>query len=148
MTRLNRLSVRLPVGRDQLLDHDAELFVAWLKDALAEAARDGALLAEIRHLVDRSITVECCLTSNVVLGAVESLEVHPIRVLIEAGVPVTLCTDDPVRLCTGIGREYDLAARLGFSEYDLLAFTRQGIAASFTTNERKTALLRALAAAG
>ena len=109
------------------------------------AADDPELL---QQLVDSAITVECCLTSNVVLGAVESPEAHPIRALVEAGVPVTLSTDDPVRLCTDIGREYDLAAEVGFGRDDLLAFTRQGIAASFTTDERKTALLRALDSAG
>ena len=75
------------------------------------------------------------------LGAVPSLGEHPIRLLVEAGVPVTLSTDDPVRLCTTIEREYELAAALNFGVDDLLSFTRQAILASFTSDERRSELL-------
>ena len=102
------------------------------------AADDDALL---RQVVDSGVTIECCLTSNVVLGAVPSLEEHPVRDFVEAGVPVTLCTDDPVRLCTSIDREYDVAASLGFGPDDLRAFSRNGVLASFTPDERRSAIL-------
>ena len=100
----------------------------------------------LRQVVDSGVTVECCLTSNVVLGAVPSLEEHPIRDLVEAGVPVTLCSDDPVRLCTSIDREYELAESLGFGTDDLRTFTRNGVLASFTPPERKSAILGLLEA--
>jgi adenosine deaminase len=99
------------------------------------------LLEEIRR---RGITVEVALTSNVVLGAVESYETHPIREFIQAGVLVTLATDDPIRIGTSIGREYQHAVELGFSTEELIGFTRNGIQASFTSKERKRALLAAL----
>ncbi len=95
----------------------------------------------LRQVVDSGVTIECCLTSNVVLGAVPSLEEHPVRDFVEAGVPVTLCTDDPVRLCTDIAREYELAESLGFGADDLRAFTRNGVLASFTPPKRKSAIL-------
>ena len=102
------------------------------------AAAEDELLQQV---VDSGVTVECCLTSNVVLGAVPSLDEHPIRDFVEAGVPVTLCSDDPVRLCTDIAREYELAESLGFGANDLRAFTRNGVLASFTSDERKSAIL-------
>ena len=102
------------------------------------AAAEDELLKQV---VDSGVTVECCLTSNVVLGAVPSLEEHPIRDFVEAGVPVTLCSDDPVRLCTDIAREYELAESLGFGTDDLRTFTRNGVLASFTPPERKSAIL-------
>ena len=74
-------------------------------------------------------------------GAVPSLEEHPIRELAKAGVPITLASDDPVRLCTGISREYELASSLGFSPEELLGMTRRAIAASFTSTERRQRLL-------
>ena len=83
------------------------------------AASDSALLDE---MVKAQVTVECCLTSNVVLGAVPSLKSHPMRTFIDAGIPVTLNSDDPVSLCTSIGTEYGLAASLGLSASDLLGF--------------------------
>ena len=101
------------------------------------AANDPGLLEQ---MVEAGVTVECCLTSNVVFGVVPSLEQHPIRRMVEAGVPFTLATDDPVRTCTSIGREYELAATLGFGPDELLSFTRQAIKASFTSPERKARL--------
>ena len=106
------------------------------------AAFDTALLDEMG---EAGVTVECCLTSNVVLGAVPSLKDHPIRVFLDAGIPVTLSSDDPVSLHTTIGREYQLAAGLGFDEPDLLGFTRNGITSLFTSAERKTSLLSRIA---
>ena len=102
------------------------------------AAFDTDLLDQLGKA---GVTVECCLTSNVVLGAVQALEDHPIRTFVEAGIPVTLSSDDPVSLNTTIGREYELAAALGFDEIDLLMFTRDGISSSFTSAERKTPVL-------
>ena len=95
----------------------------------------------LKEVANSGVTVECCLTSNVVLGAVSSLEEHPIRSFIQAGIPVTLNSDDPVRLCTSIGREYELAASLGFGTQELREMTRQAISASFTSDERKQRLL-------
>ena len=50
-------------------------------------------------------------------------------------------------LHTTIGREYQLAAGLGFDAPDLLRFTRNGITSSFTSAERKTSLLSRIAQA-
>lgn len=105
------------------------------------AAHDSTLLSE---LAEAQVTVECCLTSNVVLGAVSSLEEHPIRTFVDAGVPVTISSDDPVRLDTTIGSEYHLATRFGYDASDLLEFTRNGIEASFTSGERKANLLASI----
>ena len=92
------------------------------------------------RVLEAGVTIECCLTSNVVLGDVPSLDEHPIRSLAEAGVPVTLASDDPVRTCTTIGREYELARSLGFSTEELIDMTHQAIRASFTSPDRKQKL--------
>jgi adenosine deaminase len=99
----------------------------------------------LEQLVNSGATAECCLTCNVILGAVPSYEEHPIRKFVEAGVPVTLNTDLPVHVATTIGREYAIAAALGFSPAELLGFTRNAIAASFTSEERRSSLLEDLA---
>jgi adenosine deaminase len=105
------------------------------------AAHDPRLLEQVAQ---SGVTVECCLTCNVLLGAVPSYEAHPIRRFVACGIPVTLNTDDPVRVCTTIGREYAVAAALGFSPADLLTFTRAAVDASFTSVERRAALLHEL----
>ena len=103
---------------------------------------DAPRLLEL--LLRSGVTVECSLTCNVVLGSAASYQAHPIRRFVAAGVPVTLNTDLPVHACTTIGREYAVAAALGCSPRDLLAFTRNAIAAAFTTEERRAALLRGI----
>jgi adenosine deaminase len=56
------------------------------------AIHDEAL---IQRLIDESITLDMCPTSNVKLCVVESLAAHPIGELLRRGVKVTCSTDDP-----------------------------------------------------
>lgn len=105
------------------------------------AARDPRLLDQ---LAQSGVTVECCLSSNVVLGAVPSYEAHPIHQFVERGIPVALCSDIPIQIATTIGREYALAHALGFSPADLFGFTANAIRASFAPSARKATLLAAL----
>jgi len=88
------------------------------------AARDEELM---RHLRTHDIPLEICLTSNLVTGAVDRLEDHPVRRLFDAGVPIVLSTDDPAMFgCTLLG-EYQLAARqFGFSETELRKIADNG----------------------
>ena len=55
------------------------------------AAQDDSVL---KFLADNKIRCNVCPQSNVILGAVKSLKDHPIKRMIEAGVPVTVGTDD------------------------------------------------------
>jgi adenosine deaminase/aminodeoxyfutalosine deaminase len=88
------------------------------------AVEDAALLC---HLRDRGIPLEVCITSNVATGAVESLDAHPVRRLFDAGVPITLNTDDPAMFATTLSAEYELAARhFGFSEAELRGIAENG----------------------
>ena len=106
--------------------------------ALAAAA-DPRLLDRIAA---RAVTIECALTCNVVLGAVEGYEDHPVRRFVERGIPVAVCTDDPVRACTTIGREYAIAAKLGFSSAELRGFTCAAVRASFCSPAERDRLLQ------
>ena len=64
------------------------------------AIEDPALVEE---LAERGIVLECCPTSNVVLGAFPSYEDHPLPQLRAAGVKVTLGSDDPPYFGASIG---------------------------------------------
>lgn len=66
----------------------------------------------VRHLAERQIPLEVSLTSNLATRAVTDLAEHPIRALVEAGVVVTLNSDDPPMFGTTLTREYELAAEL------------------------------------
>lgn len=70
------------------------------------ALEDPAL---IEFLVETGTPLEISLTSNVLLGVVASVEEHPLRRLMEAGVIVTLNTDDPAYFRTDLTTELQLA---------------------------------------
>jgi aminodeoxyfutalosine deaminase len=70
------------------------------------AAQDPRLMAQLR---ENNIPLEVCISSNVSTGAVESLEAHPVRALYDAGVPITIHSDDPAFFRTTLTREYELA---------------------------------------
>lgn len=95
--------------------------------------QDRALL---EHLALKGIPLEVCPTSNVRTRLVESVAAHPVRQMLDAGVVVTLNTDDPPFFGATLEGEY-LALGLGPADVARLA--------SFLLNARKTALLREIA---
>ena len=57
-------------------------------------------------LADRRIQLNVCPASNVMLGIVSSYAVHPVRILAENGVPVTINTDDLLIFGSSVENEY------------------------------------------
>ena len=102
------------------------------------AIEDPALVDE---LAARGIVLECCPTSNVVLGVYPSYEEHPLPALRDAGVKVTLGSDDPPYFGATIDGEYEVCAdRMGFSDDDLREITRTAIAAAFCDEDLRGVL--------
>ncbi|MCX2923926.1 adenosine deaminase [Streptomyces sp. NEAU-W12] len=102
------------------------------------AARDPELLA---HLAERRIALEVCPTSNIATRAVTSLDEHPIREFVRAGVPVTVNSDDPPMFGTDLNTEYAVAARLlDLDEEGLAALAKSAVEASFLDAPGKTRL--------
>jgi aminodeoxyfutalosine deaminase len=96
------------------------------------SASDPALL---RHLRERDIPLEICVSSNLATGAVRSLAEHPIRKIYEAGVPIVLGSDDPAMFATTLTREYELAQRhFGFSDIEILGIVENGFRYAFRYN--------------
>ena len=74
----------------------------------------------LRRLREERIPLEVCITSNVRTGAVASLEAHPVRRLVDAGVIVTLNTDDPGMFGSDLETEFRLAKEVfGLNESQL-----------------------------
>ena len=70
----------------------------------------------LRLVKDQGVTLEICPTSNVLTRAVESLESHPVRRLYEAGLPITINTDDPSLCGVTLTDEYALIVeKFGFT---------------------------------
>ncbi|MBQ1017113.1 adenosine deaminase [Micromonospora sp. D93] len=93
------------------------------------AAQDPQLLA---YLAERQIGMEICPTSNVRTRAVATLDEHPLPRLVEAGLLVTINSDDPPMFGTTLNDEYAVAARLlGVGAEGLAGLARNAVTASF-----------------
>jgi len=74
------------------------------------AARSKTVM---RFLADRKIQLNVCPSSNVMLGYADSYREHPIRILHENGVRVTINTDDLLIFDSSIENEYLLLYQAG-----------------------------------
>ncbi|MBT2491109.1 adenosine deaminase [Streptomyces sp. ISL-96] len=93
------------------------------------AVQDPRLLA---HLAEHRIPLEVCPTSNIATRAVASLDEHPVREMVEAGVLVTINSDDPPMFGTDLNSEYGVAARLlGLDERGVAGLAKNAVEASF-----------------
>jgi adenosine deaminase len=96
----------------------------------------------VYELEARGIVLECCPTSNVVLGVYPSYEAHPLPALRDAGVKVTLGSDDPPYFGATIEGEYEVcASRFAFGEEDLREITLTAIDAAFCDEELRAMLV-------
>lgn len=99
---------------------------------------DPALVNELRR---RGVTLEVCPTSNVLLGVVPTLADHPLPRLIEAGLKVTVNTDDPPMFGITLVEEYQRVTRaFNLDAAALQSLTLTALRASFLPDDVKTRL--------
>jgi adenosine deaminase len=65
----------------------------------------------MKFVAEKNIVLELCPTSNWLTNAVASVKEHPFRILMSAGVPVTINTDDPGVFGIDLVNEYEVLAR-------------------------------------
>jgi adenosine deaminase len=100
---------------------------------------DPALLAEVKAT---GVALECCITSNVQTRACDSFDTHPLRTYFDAGLQVSLNTDNRLMSDTNLVNEYALAGKhLGFSFDELCRLARQGFVNSFLPEPERAKLL-------
>lgn len=93
------------------------------------SAQDPELL---KRLAKDQITLEVALSSNVQTGAVAAIKDHPLRKFLDAGVKVTLATDNPTVSATTLTQEYLLAIEtFDLTQDEVDALIRNGREASF-----------------
>lgn len=109
------------------------------------AARDPRLLD---YLGEHQIPLEVSPTSNICTGAVASLREHPLPLLLQAGMPVTLNTDDPGMFHTTLNREYELAHEVfGLDTAALAELARNAARVAFCDDALRRELLAEIDAA-
>lgn len=128
-------------GPDMVADTIRDLKVERIGHGI-NAIHDPALVEE---LAESGVVLEVCPGSNVVLKAVESWDAHPIKHLRDAGVKVTVSTDDPPFFHTTMTAEFDnLHKTFGWSEPDFAALNQTAIDAAFCSDETKAKIRKRL----
>jgi aminodeoxyfutalosine deaminase len=103
------------------------------------SAQDPELLA---HLAATGVPLEVCPSSNIATRAVATLDEHPIRAFRDAGVTITVNSDDPPMFGTTLNREYEIAADLlGLDETGVADLARTAVRASFADDDVKARVL-------
>jgi adenosine deaminase len=98
------------------------------------AARQPVLQRRLREL---GVTVDACPTSNAITGAWDRATPHPVKEFMQAGVQVTLSSDDPGFFACSLLDEYQGLAESGFSKVQLAQLARTSISASFASEKEK-----------
>jgi len=103
------------------------------------AAQDPELLA---HLAATGVPLEVCPSSNLATRAVATLGEHPIRAFRDAGVAITVNSDDPPMFGTTLNREYEIAADLlDLDEAGVAELARSAVRASYAPEDVKVRVL-------
>lgn len=93
----------------------------------------------VDFLAESQIPLEVSPTSNVRTRVVESYEAHPLPRMVEAGLRVTINSDDPPMFGTTLTNEYGVAARLlDLDEAGLAKLAKAAVDASFAPDSVKT----------
>ena len=95
----------------------------------------------VERLVREQIPLTMCPLSNQKLQVFPDLRHHNLKQFLEAGVLVTVNSDDPAYFGGYIGDNYlTIAMALGLSRDDLVQLARNSVTASFLPDDRKAAL--------
>ncbi len=112
----------------------------------AERIDHGLSLIEdpdlVRFFADRRIPLTMCPTSNVVIAnAYSAVDRHPLPALREAGVLVTINTDDPALTDLDLAREYAACAGAWSWDFDqMVAIALDGVEATWLDDSGKRTL--------
>lgn len=104
------------------------------------AINNPAVMAEIK---ERNVALELCPSSNIKFGIFPDLASHPFNAFLNAGILVSLNSDDPPFIPTTVGREYDIVQKaFQYSDNTMKKITRMAIKCSFADEGTKKKLLQ------
>lgn len=104
------------------------------------AIRDPELMA---RLAREQVILDVCPSSNVGIGEYPSLEAHPMKAFWEAGMVMTISSDDPPFFRTTLTDELRHLVRVaGLTRADLASLQRRSALASFAPPDVKADLIR------
>lgn len=110
-------------------------------DRLGHGVRCVEDSALVEYLRERQVPLEVCPTSNVCLGIYPDYAVHPLRQLWDAGLLLTVNSDDPPMFGADLNHEYGmLVDHFGFGADELEQVSLNGLHASFLSRVDKARL--------
>lgn len=120
-----------------------------LVDLKAERIGHGIRCLEDRSLVEelvrRRTPLEVCLTSNEATGVIEDLRDHPIRKLLQAGLNVTLNSDDMTMFRTDLREELGaFVSEFKGTAAEIRQLLQNAVSAAFVSDSRRMEIQRSL----
>ncbi len=98
----------------------------------------------LQMLRERQIMLEVCPTSNIHTQAIPSLAQHPVRVLYDKGIPISINDDDPITSRTRVSKELTLLyTNFGFSLAEIQGFQITALEHSLLRDEAIRRRIRA-----
>lgn len=94
------------------------------------------------RLKEKGITLELCPTSNIFLGLFKDMAEHPFPKFYEAGIKVSISSDDPPFMSTTLANEYKkVQEAYHYSDETMNAITTMAIKSAFVDQKTKEELL-------
>ena len=96
----------------------------------------------VEKIAREGITLELCPTSNIHTCMFPSIEEYPLRTLMDAGVKVTINTDNMTVSNINLAKEFGkLIAAFNLTDEEIKGFARNSVNACFASEETKKVLL-------
>lgn len=107
-------------------------------DRIGHGVRSVEDISLVNELKDRKIPLDVCPTSNISINLYSSMKEHPIFLLDNSGVIVTINSDDPSIFGSSLIDEYyTVATEFNYSFNDLVRFAKNSINSSFAPKSLK-----------
>lgn len=91
---------------------------------------------------DRGIALELCPTSNIFLGLFKDMAEHPLPKFYEAGIKISINSDDPPFMSTRVAKEYErVQEAYQYSDETMNHITRMAIESAFVDQQTREKLL-------
>lgn len=128
-------------GPPEYITEALDLLHAERIDHGVRCMEDAALVA---RLAEEKIPLTVCPLSNIRLCVFESMSQHPLKHMLDAGLMVTVNSDDPPYFGGYVNENYSAVQQaLGLSQDDLRTLAQNSIEASFLSDEEKRQLKQA-----
>jgi adenosine deaminase len=91
---------------------------------------------------DKGIDLEICPSSNIFLGLFKNMAEHPFPKFYEAGITVSISSDDPPFMSTTLGQEYERVQKAyAYTDETMNNITRMAINSAFVDEQTRQELL-------